>query len=459
MGGGQKASPNWASISDFLTLGYIPGGQTAFEGVHHVLPGSRLVIDTDVKEDVWWNLPSSKESDKEERSDWDEVILIHLKESIKYRLISDVPIGLFLSGGLDSALMLALIKEVGLPDEFVAYTVGFNSESYDETQAATLLADYYKVDHKAIKMEAADIERIFSDVVYKSDNLIANPAIFANYLLSEKASKDVKAVLNGGGGDELFFGYETYKADTLAKKLEFVPQFVRGLIAAVVSAIPTDYKKLGFKYKAVKFLEGLEYEPMKRHYSWRTIFTEKDKDKLLSEGVVRHDSYKAYKDAYSLFNGDDFYESLAFADLKVWWGDMGLYQGDVMSMANSLELRMPFMDQGLVELVAKIPRKSKYDGTELKSLMKKVCQRFLPLEVLNRPKSGFHLPLAEWFAGPLKQFMLDGLSADNLSSIPQLNPKEVNKVIEDHLSKRHDNSFKIINLLVLVEWHKQFITH
>lgn len=452
---GIRRIPNWPLIADFLTLSYCPGLETAFEGVFHVPPGGRIVITHEIDCQIWWKLPSMPEHEKMNSSNWEGDVLEALKKSIKYRLISDAPLGIFLSGGIDSALILSIISEEGFPRAFTSYTASFDSATFDETQAARSLAESFGVKHISVPVDPSSFVRIFRDVVFKSDNLIANPAIFPNYLLSEVAQNDVKAVFHGGGGDEIFFGYETYRADALSEKLDFLPKsLIRGM-EHLIKPFPTTYQKLGFKYKATKFLEGMHYPAHKRHFWWRTIITESEKDQLFCRPVLRHDSYKSYKESYSRFCGDDFYEEVAFADMEVWWRCMGLYQGDAMSMANSLELRMPFMDQDLIGLMSNIPREIKFKNN-LKELLKRVCQDYLPKYILNRPKGGFHVPLGEWFAGPLNGFLKEQLSPERLSNLPELNMTYIKKLIDDHQSRRFDNSFKLINLMILVEWHKRF---
>ena len=359
---------NWAAISDFLTLSYIPGRQTAFNGVEQVLPGHRLIIDGGVKYQQWWQPPSYKESEKVLGIDNEQKIHECLQQAVNCRLVSDVPIGVFSSGGVDLALILSLIARSGFPDNFTAYTVGFEEQDFDETAAAKELAKSFSIRHESIHMRPEDFSRIFADAVYKSDNLLANPAMFANYLLSEKASQHVKAVLHGGA-DELFFGYPTYKADILAEYLSTISS-LSAQQRCGSERLPASFSKLGFKYKAVKFLQGLHMSPEKRHYWWRTIFTEQEKDLLLSSKVDRNDSFKTYEQAFSKFSGDDFLEACV-CDREVWWAAMGLYQGDAMSMANSLELRMPFMDKALIESMANIPREESSVALKLKSCLKK----------------------------------------------------------------------------------------
>jgi asparagine synthase (glutamine-hydrolysing) len=448
--------PNWPMISDFLTLGYCPGPETAFDGVFHVPSGGRLVVDTQIKKNNWWKLPSITEAQKIYSDNWPEQVLETLKQSVRYRLISDVPLGLFLSGGMDSALILSLIAEHGVPKNFKAYTASFDSKSFDEYISAKKIADYYGVKHTKVPIRPDDIRRVFEDVVYKSDNLIGNTAIFPNYLLSEIAHTEVKAVFNGGGGDELFFGYETYRADLLSQYAEKLPISILRTAELFFDRMPTTHQKLGLKYKAKKFLEGMHQSMPKRHYWWRTIFTEDEKDRLLDPSFPRRDTYYAYRNAFERFEGDDFFEMVAYADMQVWWQYMGLYQGDAMSMANSIEMRMPFMDQNLIQLMAQIPRDIKFKDFKLKGLLKDIGRNILPSEVLRRPKSGFQVPLAEWFVGPLRSFLDEYLSPERVGLIPGLNLNYVQQTIDNHYARRVDNSFKLVNLIVLVEWYRRF---
>ena len=201
-----KTTPNWNVLSSFFTYGYCPGENSSFNEIKHVSPGSCLIINHKINMKYWWNLPSKKESNKSYPVNVEQNILSLLRKAVHKRMVSDVPIGLFLSGGLDSTIILSLIKEKGIPKDFKTYTVGFESNSYDESKQAKYVSEILGVKNRLIKFNPKDFLKMFDDVIYKSDNLISNPAIFANYLLSQEASKDIKVALNGGGGDELFLG-------------------------------------------------------------------------------------------------------------------------------------------------------------------------------------------------------------------------------------------------------------
>ena len=450
-----KFFPNLTSISDFFTLGYCPGNDSSVNKIKQVEPGSFIKISKSKKFDIWWKLSSSREVEKQKNCNWENKVKNSIKSAIIKRLRSDVPLGLFLSGGLDSSLILAIIKETGIPKDFVTYTAAFDSVTYNESNDARYIADLFKVKNKSVKITPKDFVNIFDDVVYKSDNLIANPAIFANYILSLEASKKIKVALNGGGADELFFGYETYKADILSNLFHFIPTRLNNHLISFLKKLPTSHNQLNFKYKAIKFLSGLNFDKDKRHYYWRTIITDIEKQKIL-KNISLNDTYSNYKNAYDKFDGDNLYEKFSYADLDIWWKKMGLYQGDSMSMANSLELRMPFMDHKLIELIFKIPTKVKFKNGKLKYFFKCICKSYLPNEILNKPKSGFHLPLAEWFHDELRDFTLTKLSYDRVKKIDFIDYDKVHQILNDHHKLVEDNSFKISNLLVFVEWYSKF---
>lgn len=454
-------SPNWQKISDYLTYGYTPQdnnfkSKTAFNNIFHIQPGHRLIISDEIHSVKWWDFPSYKERDKNISLNWEDDLFKSIKNAIKYRMKSDTPIGLFLSGGIDSGLILATLSEIGIPKNFKTFTAIFEEEDFSEASQASLVADHFSVENIQLKIKPQDMIESFSDIVYHSDNLIANPAIIPNYILSKKASKHVKSVLNGGGADELFFGYPTYIVDSIFR---FIPPLNSKLINLVdnsVSYLPNFKGRYSSSYLLSKIIKGLSLEQKKRHFNWRTIFTELDKQKLLNSSFSGIDSYLSYKSAYSRFRGDDNLQMYSYSDMNIWWQSMGLYQGDVISMANSLEVRMPFMDHELINLVSTIPRKKLFKGFKRKAILRKYLHSIAPDYKWPKSKNGFHVPLSNWFKGPLKSFVHEKLSYQNLKAIPFINNREVSTILSQHEKGSLDNSYKIMNLLVLVEWYKRY---
>lgn len=455
---GVRLSPNLHSISSFLTYGYTPGPATAFNEVHSVPSGCRLIADrSGLRIARYWQLEPRPESEKKPISHESALdqIQSRLEDSVRARMIADVPVGMFLSGGIDSSLVLALAQKLGHRWPIKAFTVGFESETEDETSTAREIAKHFGVQHESVSLTPDIFKSIFSRAVYCSDNLLANPAMFANYQLSLVAGRQIKAALNGGGGDELFYGYPTYRADYLRAQLPSGFARALGAMAPLSGLLPTGHSGIGLQYQARKFLEGLSLEPGRSHYWWRSIFGDDEKNDLLPNTPV-FDSFEPYQAVYQKYSRADIYEQYALGDLEVWWRDMGLYQADAMSMANSLELRVPMMDHEFVEFAVDLPRELKFSPRRTKPLLRALGYRVLPPSILELKKKGFHVPLNEWFFGPLAEFVREQLSAMRVNRVPFLNARKVDEIVNRHLAKKEDGSYKIIALMVLVEWYHLF---
>lgn len=453
--GTSKPKVNWAAISDFLTLSYIPGPQTAYSGIFEVPPATRLTVGRTLAFSRYWLLKTTPEAEKM-NADWEREIQKQLSESVRYRLVSDVPVGLFLSGGMDSSIILSLMLENKPAYRVKTYTVGFDSSTYDEAGIASDTSRFFGVENIQCRLTPDFVMANFQKIVYAADNLLANPAIYGNFLLSKVASRDLKVILNGGGGDELFFGYPTYQADLLARFLTRMPKGLLHLLERKAFDLKASHKRLSVTYRLQKFCEGLHYPIDQSHFLWRSIFTEADKHDLLNLSPVQ-ESYRSYAEVYHQYLGTDRLEKFSYADLMVWWTYMGLYQADTMAMANSIELRVPMMDHQFVELVYQIPRRVKFSGWRLKPLLIKTFAKRIPSWVIAGKKKGFHVPLAEWFCGPLREFVIEKLSLKRLEPIDVINPASVGMLLSEHFSLKRDQSYKINNLLIFVEWYHQFI--
>ncbi|MBK7960868.1 MAG: asparagine synthase [Bdellovibrionales bacterium] len=333
--------------------------------------------------------------------------------------------------------------------------MSLEENSYNEADTARYTANHFNVPHQKIDFSSDVFASVFSDTVYFSDNLAANTSMFPNYYLSQHSGAEVKVALDGGGGDELFFGYPTYKADfymNIARHLPFKKE-----ISKLVQHLPVSHEKLSFDYKLKKFCSGLEFDHKKAHYWWRTIITEKEKFDLLHTDRSFPDTYQSYETVFKNLSNLDAFEQFSYADLQVWWISCGLYQADSMGMANSLEIRVPMMDHEFVELAYQIPVKYKLSHFKTKPLLRKLSERWLPEKIISLKKSGFHIPLASWFCKELKDFVEENLSYDRIMAIDFLNYSEITKLKEQHFQKKTDNSYKLINLMVLVEWYHLFI--
>lgn len=445
---------NIDSLSNFLTLGYTPGPETIIEGIYSLPPGHFIkVSDSGYRIEKYWDIKLKDSYEDRQIGEYIEEFNTVFSAAVKRALVSDVPVGIYLSGGIDSnAILYEMARHT---DKVVSFTVTFENKSYDEGVFGSEIAKRFNSEHHEIKCTPGDIVENFSKIVYHLDTLLSNPAAIPQFFLSKEASKKMKVVLSGGGGDELFMGYPTYQADFLVRYYGMLPTFIKKTLEKGSGLLPVSFKRLSLDYRIKKFFEGAKYPLEKAHYWWRTIITEDEKARLLRNPVFS-DTFSVYKryfdcskDAFS------FYDRATYADLKVWWAEMGLIEADSMGMANSIEVRPPFMDHELVEFAFTVPPAIKMKNLRLKYFLTKALKGRLPDKVLRRKKMGFHLPLADWICGELKGFVEERL----LSSIMEefFNTDYITDILREHLQRKRDNNFKIWNLVTFAEWYNQFM--
>lgn len=450
------------SLYNFFSLNYVPGPSTMFKDIKQLLPGYYAIVkDKTLEIKQYWDInPGSysrlKEDDILERLDY------LLKDSVNKMLKSDVPLGAFLSGGLDSSSLVSLIRDTR-DEPFKTFSVGFDEESYDESYFARFISKRFHTQHYEITCKPSDLIEYLPKITWHADNLLADQSMLPLYLLSKLASEQVKVCISGDGGDELFMGYPTYLADAYLKFYQRVPVFIRGkIIKNMVNSFPVSTNKLSFEYKAKKFIEGSEFEPLKAHYWWRTIFNDHDKESLLSGNVLnaldRMDSYSSYLRYYNNYPGknNDLRGKFLYADLKLWLADNNLNRVDAMSMANSLEVRVPFLEHNLVEFLMSISPDLKMKNLALKYLLKKVMKDRLPNEIIYRKKSGWHIPLAKWFKVELKDYASDYIRSSKAMKSGLLNSIFIGKLLDEHIDNKRNNAFKIWGLLVFSHWYNNF---
>ena len=442
---------NKQAISDFLSVGYLPQPTTTYLDIMQVPRGERIIVSKVLTKSVWCKSFSNNSS----KQSYQEVLKnteILISDAIQKRLNAEVPVGLFLSSGMDSSMILAMIAKSGITADFCTFTVDFDNKNFSEASKAKFVADYFGVPNRSIYMQPSDFIDIFESTVWSADNLLANPATFAFAFLSKEAVKSTKVVLHGGGADELFYGYDTYYANKLAKALDRFPRKLNETISKFMGVLPASHKKLGLDYKLKKFFQSLHLHPLERHYHWRTIFTENEKSLFLSEFENSKSSYWPYELSFAQNSHLNFDEQVSRADFDVWWCSMGNYQADISGMAHGLEMRLPFMDSALREYLYSIPTEYKFSLFQRKKMLHAIGRKILPNDILKLPKSGFHLPFADWFRGPLQSFVFDNLNDLSKNQLIKDNGVYFERMLSDHINKKEDNSFKIINLLVLSKW-------
>ena len=449
---------NISALSEFLTWEYIPGEQTLFTSINKLEPGKLISIDLtnpDCNPYEYWDIPveaSSATSFSE--AEWIEKIDEQLKKSVKMQMISDVPLGAFLSGGVDSSLIVASMGEAQ------TFSIGFDDPTYNELGWARKVADHLGVDHKD-EIIKPDVLDLFEHLMHFMDDPIGDFSIFPTYLVSRLARKYVTVSLSGDGGDELFGGYETYLANHKAEQYRRIPSFIRsGLIEPVINSFNPTAKKKGIINKSKRFLEGLSYDERLSHARWRLFLGENVKSALFSRDILPLAADNGNNHIVKLFSkaGDrgELNRNL-YVDVKSYLVDNILTKVDRMSMAVSLESRVPYLDPDLVELAFQVPEKYKTDSKSMKIILKKVAAKYVPNECIYRPKEGFSIPIKNWLNNEFSPLMEDLLSEKNISSDGIFNYETIKRLKTEHKSGIENHSHILWALIVFHDWKKRWL--
>jgi asparagine synthase (glutamine-hydrolysing) len=458
---GLDRSIDHGALSYYLALNYTPAPYTLFRGVRQLLPGYSLLMDVSgiMTEREYWDIDFVEDVDKSE-SEWVKGFGALLEETIREHLMSDVPFGAFLSGGLDSSSVTYWMAE-NLTNPVKTFTVGFNESTFDETPYARQVADFLVTEHHetTVQPNAADL---LPKLVWHAEEPTADSSMMPLYLLARQARRHVKMVLCGDGGDEILAGYETYQAFFALHLLKLVPAWLRqGLLARLVNALPVSDNKLSWDFKLRRFVQGQDFSPEDAHATWRMIFTRDAREQLLSPVWDRPgadaDVIDLYRSYFARTKAQGPLNRLLYVDTKLYLPNDMLVKVDRMTMAHGLEARVPFLDHRLVEYAACVPPKYKMRYLfKKKHLLKKVMVGRVPKAILRRPKAGFNVPTARWFRHDLKPFVMDVLSPSTLQEIGLFDLRFIEALLKQHFTREADNSHQIWCLLTLSLWWRRF---
>jgi asparagine synthase (glutamine-hydrolysing) len=457
---GVKRELDRQALYDYLTVNYVPGPRSIFKGIKKLAPGHLLVWEKGrVALRRYWKPERIQTSAREfgKEKELEEELLALLEEAVKYHLVSDVPVGAFLSGGIDSSAVVALASKL-YPKKLKTFSVGFEQESYDELKYASQIARQFKTDHQEIRLKLNPQELVEKIGAY-FDEPFADSSAVAVYAISEVARKQkLKVILTGDGGDEIFGGYVTYQADRLLNLYNRLPRWIRDqIIAAIVRRLPASHEKMTLEFKAKRFIRGAMTNPLKAHFLWKVIFTNEQIKKLLAKSTKARRPVRLWEKVYEPIDSADTLNKLMLADTRTSLVDDMLTKVDRMSMANSLEVRVPLLDHKLVEFMLKLPSQYKVRGLRLKYLLKKSLRGILPNEILDRPKAGFHVPVAHWIKDELRDLIGDYLSPTALKKQGLFKPEYVQQLLKDHNSLKADYSREIWGLLMLAIWQERYL--
>jgi asparagine synthase (glutamine-hydrolysing) len=386
--------------------------------------------------------------------DWLDRIDDQLRRSVRRQLVSDVPLGAFLSGGVDSSLIVAGMERAR------TFSIGFDDPSYNELPWAQRVADHLGVDHR-FEIIQPQVAELFDHLMPFMDDPIGDFSIFPTYLVSRHARQHVTVSLSGDGGDELFGGYETYLAQEKARQWQRVPAALRQrVLEPFIRALNPTRKKKGLVNKAKRFVEGLEHPPSLGHARWRLFVGESMRHQLFTEEALREMPTPVgehIERLAGLARGRDDLDRALYIDLRSYLVDNCLVKVDRMSMAASLEARVPFLDKDLVEMAFQIPSRLKVARGRTKILLKQVASRHVPRDCIYRPKEGFSVPIKHWLKSDLRPRMEDLLSPVRLREAGLFNVGTVERLKAEHLADRANHSHILWSMMVFEDWRRRWL--
>jgi asparagine synthase (glutamine-hydrolysing) len=372
-----------------------------------------------------------------------------LRDSIRAHLVSDVPVGVLLSGGIDSGGITALAAaESG--EALRTFSIGFEESGFDELSRARLVARRFATDHHELVLRPDAVD-LLPKLVESFDEPFGDSSALPTYLVSQLAAGEVKVAMSGEGGDELFGGYYTYVADRLAPRVGRLAT----LAAPLVEALPSNDRKVGFDYKAKRFVRAASLPPLERHHAWKEIFSAQRRRALMGANPG-WDPVDLYRERYAETRGAEPLARMQDVDLGIYLVDDLLVKTDRLSMAHSLELRVPFLDQRVAEFALALPDRLKVRGFAKKRLLRRALAPMLPKEIVRGRKQGFSIPLASWLRGPLEPFARDVLSPATLERQGLLDPAAVAPLLDSHCSGREDLSRQLWGLMALTLWFDRY---
>ena len=451
------------ALDQFLTYEYVLAPRTMFRAVRKLPPAHYLTFRSGaVTVRRYWDAAAVEER-RWRGDEAAQALRETLGRAVASQMMSDVPLGAFLSGGVDSSAVVGLMAEAsGRRGRTVnTFSMGFADGSYDERPYAREVASRFGTRHREGTVEP-DVESLFHQLVVHLDEPFADVSLFPTYLVSRIAREHVTVALSGDGGDELFGGYDAYAADALARRLAWVvPRGALPVLADLAALLPPSEKKKGLVNKLRRFLRGAaDAPPSIEHYRWMTFLGPAAKRGLYTEALQRalagSDVYRPVRDCLRAAGTDDLLNRQLYADLSLYLADDILVKVDRMSMAASLETRAPFLDVDVMELAFSMPGRLKMRGGERKRVLKRAVADLAPASVLARPKEGFSIPMKNWLRRDLAPLMRELLSSDRVARRGWLRPEAVRARVDAHQAGRENHAHTLFGLMALERWAEAF---
>jgi asparagine synthase (glutamine-hydrolysing) len=446
------------AIHHYLTYGYVPSPCSAFRHLRK-LPAAHYLLVRDGRVSVrrYWSLRYTPKRGESEARLAEELGAL-LEEAVRLRLISDVPLGALLSGGIDSSMVVALMRRVA-SGPVRTFSIGFDRPEYDELAYARQVARRFETDHHDLVVKP-DAVTLLPRLVWHYNEPFADSSAVPSFVLCEMARGFVTVALNGDGGDEAFLGYDRYLGTVLAGWQDRIPGPMRQAAVGAARLLPRGAPK-SLAYRVRRFVEPLGLEPGRRYARWISCFADGEKADLyapeMAAAVGRQDSLALLDAAYAASDAPSFLERTVHADVQLYLPDDLLVKMDIASMAHSLEVRSPFLDHRVMEFAASLPPRLKLRGLTPKYLVRRLMKGVLPEAILRRKKMGFGVPIDHWFRHELGEMAHDVLLGERARTRGYFRPEVVRRYLDEHRAGRAHHHFRLWSLLVLELWHRAFL--
>ena len=448
------------ALSRYLAHEYVPAPHAIFRSIKKLPAGHWLTYaDGRVKVEPYWDVSFRRRGAVAE-AEAVEALRTVLEASVSQHLVSDVPLGVFLSGGIDSSAVAAFAARHA-PGRLKTFSIGFEDPSFDESAHARRVARVLGTDHHEEILGPRAALDLVAGLPELLDEPLGDASLIPTYLLSRFTRRRVTVALSGDGGDELFAGYPTYRAHRLARAFALVPGWIRrNLVRPAVERLPVSLDNLSLDFRLKRFVEGMEFEDVERHAMWLGSFTPAEQRELLTpEALARLEappSYGAFHEMIAHAGSAAGIERLLYLDLKGYLGEGVLTKVDRASMACSLEVRVPLLDRRVVELAASLPMNLKLRALTTKYVLKRALRGLLPSEILTRPKKGFGIPLGRWFRTELAPLLRDTCAPDVIRRGGLFRPVAVERLLAEHAAGRRDHRKKLYTLLAFQLWASRY---
>jgi asparagine synthase (glutamine-hydrolysing) len=448
------------ALDCYLAYQYVPGEMSAFRAVRKLPPASTLLFtDGNLRVDRYWRLDYGEKRDVSDAREVDEQIREHIRQAVSRRMIADVPLGAFLSGGVDSSAVVAAMAEVS-PGAVKTFSIGFENEAFNELPAARVIAERFATDHHEFIVRPDAVE-IIPKIVRHYGEPFADSSAIPSFYVAELTRRHVTVALNGDGGDESFAGYGRYASNRIAHRLELLPLPIRRLMAWTGQRLPKGGNISNNINRARRLTQSLVLDEATRYARHMSFFDTFHRDELytpeykeiIGQSLAPEVIARPWREA----SGDSTTDTMLEVDVETYLpGDL-LVKMDIATMAYSLEARSPFLDHELMEFAASLPPELKLRGMEKKVALRRALRGWIPDEILDRPKMGFGVPIVDWFRGELRGYVEDILLDPLSRSRGYFQEQYVRALIQRHVSRREDVSYRIWALLMHELWHREFV--